>query len=219
MYHPSMRVRLARSILLLASAAAWAAPADVSAQGVDVGLNTAGLVSFQPVDSTYVGPSGPYLDRGLGGVGPGLSVGLDVVANRLALVFEYSTAWLSEVQQGRLVNGGRGPGRLHDSMVTGLAGAQLGHGGTRVQLLGGISHLAGTPTSNGVPRPTFEADLRRVAITGGIDIVAMRGRRASLLVTGRVYPRVQRSASAQQLGIGRDVFRAGAGVRWRLGSG
>ena len=213
-----MGVRLLRSMLLLTAAAMFAASADASAQGVDVGLNTAGLVSFQPIDSTYVGPSGPYLDRGLGGVGPGFSVGLDVVATRLALVFEFSTAWLSADQQGRLVNGGQGPGRLHDSMLTGLAGAQLGHGRTRVQLLGGISHLAGTPTSNGVPRTDFESALRRVAITGGIDVVAMRGRRASLLVTGRVYPRLQRSASAQQLGIGRDVFRGGVGVRWRLGS-
>ena len=96
-----MRVRCARSILRLTAAAVFAAPADASAQSVDVGLDTAGLVSFQPIDSSYV---------------------------------------------------------------------------------------------------------------------AMRGRRARLLVTGRVYPRLQRSASAQQLGIGRDVFRGGVGVRWRLGS-
>src|SRR6185436_440367 len=212
-------MRFTRAIVVLTAAAALAAPAGVSAQSADVGLNTAGLVSFQPIDSTYVGPSGPYLDRGLGGVGPGVSVGLDVAANRLALMVEYSTAWLSAVQQGRLVDGGHGTGRLRDSMLTGLAGAQVARGRTRFRLLGGVSHLAGTPTSNGIPRTDFEGALRRVAITGGIDVIARSGRRASLLFTGRVYPRLQRSRSAQELGIGRDVFRAGVGVRWRLGSG
>src|SRR6185295_8425348 len=118
-------MRFSRAIVMLTAAAALAAPAGVSAQSADVGLNTAGLVSFQPIDSTYVGPSGPYLDRGLGGVGPGFSVGLDVAANQLALMVEYSTAWLSAVQQGRLVDGGHGTGRLRDSMLTGLAGAQV----------------------------------------------------------------------------------------------
>lgn len=208
---------LARTVLLLTAAATMVVPTRALAQPVEVGINTAGLVSIQPVDSTYVGPSGPYLNRGLGGIGPGLSAGLNVVANRVALVFEYNTAWLSAEQQGRLVSGSIGTGRLRDSMITALAGAQLGRRG-QVQLLGGISHLGGTPTSNGQPRTDFDGTLRRVAITGGFDFVARAGRRASLLVTARVYPRLQRSESARQLGVGRDVYRAGVGVRWRLGS-
>ena len=50
-----------------------------------------GLASVQPADGSYVGS--PYLDKGIGGVGPGLAVGLNFVTRRrLALTFEFSTA-------------------------------------------------------------------------------------------------------------------------------
>jgi hypothetical protein len=102
-------------------------------------------------------------------------------------------------------------------LLTGLAGAHLGTGRTRTQLLGGISYLMGTPTSNGVPRYDRETNLRRVALTFGADIIAVVSPRAGLLVTGRVYPWLQRSESARELGVGRDVFRAGIGIRLSLG--
>jgi hypothetical protein len=195
-------------------ASAAAAPRRADAQDFSrVGFNTAGLVSIQPVDPLYVGPEGPYLDRGLGGSGPGLAMGVNVVKDRLALVFEYNTAWLSVAQQGRLVNGGSGTGRLRDSMLTALAGAQVGRRRTRAQLLGGLSYRMGTPSSNGVPRPDPAGEAFRGILTFGTDVITFIGPRASLLVMGRVYPWIQRGDSARQLGVGGNVFRAGVGVR------
>jgi hypothetical protein len=192
-------------------------PGRAHAQALSqIGFDVSGLVSIQPEDPTYVGPEGPYLDRGLGGAGAGFAIGVDAAAGRVALAFEYSTAWLSVRQSGRLVNGQAGIGRLQDSMVTALAGAQLGTGRTRTRLLGGGSYLLGTPSSNGVPRTDSDTDLFRGALTFGADIVTAVGPRASLLVVGRLYPWIDRSESARQLGVGRHVFRAGVGIRVAL---
>ena len=184
-----------------------------------VALNAAGLVSVQPVDGTFVGPSGPYLSQGLGGVGPGIAAGLNVVTRRrMALVFEYSTAWLSTYQQGRLVPAGVATSRLHDAMLTALVGADLGGGLLRTQLLAGISQVLDGPTSNGEAVDKDSADSPRPqAFTFGVDIVRTAGSRANLFVTARMYPWVGRSQRAQYLGIGTQVFRAGVGVRLGLG--
>jgi hypothetical protein len=193
---------------------AVAAPGRAHAQALSqIGFDASGLVSIQPEDPAYVGPEGPYLDRGLGGSGAGFAIGVDAAARRVALAFEYSTAWLSVPQRGRLVNGQAGIGKLQDSMVTALAGAQLGTGRTRTRLLGGGSYLIGTPSSNGVPRTDSDTDPFRGALTFGADVVTAVGPRASLLVAGRLYPWINRSESARQLGVGRHVFRAGVGIR------
>jgi hypothetical protein len=206
---------LVQLLMMMAFAVASAAPAHAQTPS-QVGFSAAGLVSIQPVDPAYVGPSGPYLNRGLGGLGPGLAIGLDVVAERVALVFEYSTAWFNVPQQGRLVNGGAGTGHLRDSMVTALVGAQLGRGRTRTRLLGGGSYLMGTPSSNGVPRTDSDDAPFRGALSFGADVVTAVGPRASVVVTARAYPWIDRSESARQLGVGRHVFRAGVGVRLAL---
>ena len=141
-----------------------------------------------------------------------------VIAGRFALVLEYSTGWLSVEQEGRLVPGGEGTGRLRDSMLTVLAGAQLGSGRIQTQILGGISHVLGTQSSDGVPVDDASTDLRRQVLTVGADVVRSVGARASLLVTLRVYPRLERSEQARELGVGREVYRAGVGVRLALGN-
>ena len=199
-------------------ALAFASAGPAHAQSTPrVGVNAAAVMSFQPVDSLYVGPSGPYLDRGLGGLGPGLAVGVDVRAEPVALVFEYSTAWFNVPQSGRLVNGGSGIGHLQDSMLTALVGAQLGRGRTQTRLLGGGSYLIGTPSSNGVSRTDGDDQPFPLALSFGVDVVTGVGPRTSVVVTGRAYPWIDRSESARQLGVGGHVFRAGVGVRLALG--
>src|SRR5688500_4919205 len=75
-----------------------------SAQPLEVGVTVQGLVSVQPAADYWVGS--PYLDRGRGGVAPGVSVGVDVTARRVALAVEYSTPSTIEViQRGRLITG------------------------------------------------------------------------------------------------------------------
>jgi hypothetical protein len=63
----------------------WLSAAQ-SAQPLEVGVTVQGLVSVQPVAHYWVGS--PYLDNGLGGVAPGVSVGIDVTAHRVALAVE-----------------------------------------------------------------------------------------------------------------------------------
>jgi len=207
-------------MLAVALSVAAAAPPSADAQELSsVGVDAAGLVSFQPVDGFYVGPAGPYLDRGLGGFGPGLSLGVNLVAKRLGLTLEYSTAWLSVEQSGRLVSGGTGVGRLRDSMITALAGIRVGQGRTDTQWLAGMSYVAGTPSSNDVPRSGPDGTPFRGVFTCGVDIITAITSTVNLLVTGRVYPQLERSESARQLGVGRDVFRVGIGVRLSVSKG
>lgn len=209
-----MLSRTAAFLLLVITAASEPAVAQTSETRVAV--TGAGLLSVQPVDDFYVGPVGPYLDKGLGGAGPGASAGLTVVTGgRLALTFEYSTAWLAVEQAGRLVSGGRGTGRLRDSMLTALVGAHTGMGATTTQALAGISRLMTTPTSSGDPIDDPGTDSRRLVFTAGLDVVTRLGSRSSLVVSGRGYF-VDRSARTRELGVGRYIFRIGAGLRVAL---
>jgi hypothetical protein len=213
-----------KKLCLLGLCAAVAVSQTAEAQSMDamVSVNGSGLASIQPIDDFYVGPSGPYLDKGLGGIGPGVSVGGNVVAGRrVVLNAEYSSAWLEVDQNGRLVTGGAATGRLHDSMLTAIGGAHLGNGTARVQVLGGVSRLFGTPTSSGVatdrPEESGTVGVRRVVPTAGLDLVHGLGSSISLLLTSRGYFFVDRSERARQLGIGRHIVRVGVGIRIAVG--
>src|SRR5262245_47199798 len=193
---------------------------NVHAQSsTSIAVNAAGLMSIQPVDSTYVGPSGPYLNEGLGGVGPGFAMGLNVITHRIALVFEYSMAWLSADQQGRLVPGGTAHTQLHDAMLTALVGTDGSVGPVRSQLLAGISQVLDDPTANGAsiydmaPRGP-----RRQTLTVGLDVTSATASRMNLVATLRVSPWVGGSPRREQLGIGNLVVRAGVGARIQIGS-
>ena len=205
--------RLAYGILSIAMTAATSR--NVHAQSfTSVGVNATGLMSLQPVDDTYVGPSGPYLDEGLGGVGPGFAVGLNVITHRIALVIEYSMAWLSADQQGRLVPGGTAHTQLHDAMLTALVGTDGSVGPMRSQLLAGISQVLDDPTANG--ESIYEKGShgpRRQALTVGLDVTSATASRVNFVATIRVSPWVGRTTGAQLLGIGEFVVRAGVGVR------
>jgi len=181
-------------------------------------VNAAGLMSVQPVDDTFVGPSGPYLNEGLGGVGPGLALGLNVNTRKIALVFEYSMAWLSADQRGRLVPLGTAKTRLHDAMLTALVGTDGNVGPIRSQLLAGISQVLDHPTANG--ESIDDSALRgprRQAFTVGLDVTSATSSRVNVVATVRVSPWVGRSPRAQQLGIGSLVVRTGVGVRIMVG--
>ena len=184
-----------------------------------VAVNAAGLISVQPVDSTYVGPRGPYLNEGLGGVGPGFAMGLNVITRRIALVFEYSMAWLSADQQGRLVPGGSAHTQLHDSMLTALVGTDGGVGPMRSQLLAGISQVLDDPTANGESiYGTASNGPRRLALTLGLDVTSATASRVNVVATIRVSPWVGGNPRREQLGIGSLVVRAGVGARIAIGS-
>jgi hypothetical protein len=90
--------KAAAGILLLCLAGLTAFPRSIAAQTTSTqrptdtvfSLTTTGLVSIQPGDGAYVG--WPYLDKPLGGVGPGFAVGLSLIERRgFAVAAELST--------------------------------------------------------------------------------------------------------------------------------
>lgn len=198
-----MRTRLVSSLFIALLFIATNAAAQAS-----VGLDLAGLVSIQPIDESWVGS--PYLDKGLGGVGPGLSGGIHAaMANGFTFGAEFSTAFFSEEQQGRLISGPREgvieTHTLHDAMVAGVAGYSHADGNTGIRYLFG----AGALLSDG------EKVEKTFVPTGGIDVLQRVSPRISLLFTGR-YAYVSRTSNGTALAAGSHIIRAGAGVRIKL---
>lgn len=209
----------------------------VSAQVQETQATAGGslLLSLQPVDDFYVG--GPYLNEGIGGLGPGMALTFNVVTPPgLVIAGEFSTAWFEVEQGGRLVPGacrvptpdcsyvgGSGTTRLHDSMLSGLVGVSRGQHRTRVHFLGGISWILKGPTVDGVELlldrdahdRRFARSSRPVVGTGGFDVThGLTGRLS--FAGGARYSYVRRNEQLRYLGIGNHLLRFGAGLRVRL---
>jgi hypothetical protein len=193
-----------------------AAPAVSSAQGPDIGVTGAGLLSIQPVDDSYVG--GPYLNAGLGGVTMGVGASLTAIANnRLLLGAEFSTARYEVEQSGRLVNGsGINEGQaklseLRDSLLVGLVGRVAGSGRARTQFVAGAGVASTSIARDGVT----QQEPTSAAFTGGADVLLAASSRVAFVLGAR-YTFIARDESATFRGIGKHVIRAGAGLRIRL---
>ena len=182
--------------------------ANEAAAQTDVAIDLVGLVSIQPVDESWVGM--PYLDVGLGGIGPGFGIaGHAVMSNGFTVGAEFSMAFFSELQEGRLISGSRlgvfEVNTLHDALLSGVAGYTQRSGNTAVRYLaGGGTLLSDRSKSHGPIVPT-----------GGIDVVHGLSNRAALVVTAR-YAYVPRNDNGTSLAAGSHVIRAGAGIRIRL---
>jgi hypothetical protein len=214
-----MKQRLIRGLL---AGLLWFLPHQSFAQTTEAGITFVGLASIQPIDDAYVG--GPYLSEGIGGVAPGFGVGGNVIwSNGVTVAIEYTTAHFEREQGGRLVDGVYGGGgphttRLKDSLLSGLAGYVAGTGTTRVMILGGVSAKLDLPTVDGVEREDLESEDENtfpLVFTGGVDVIRALSGRVSLTFGAR-YSFIDRKVSLQYLGIGRDVLRAGVGIRVRL---
>jgi hypothetical protein len=191
-------------------------PRESFAQGMDVGISGVALASIQPRDDTYIG--GPYLNEGLGGIGPGVGAGISVITpSGFVASGEFTTARFERQQYGRLVGGsGINEGiahtsRLHDSLLSALFGYAKSADRTRVLFLGGISVRLDEPTVDHVTR---DSGASPAAVTGGIDVLRMLGERTTLVVGGR-YSAVSRKHLAS-LGVGPHVLRIAAGIRVRV---
>lgn len=193
------------------------APVAVWAQGADFGVTATGLVSIQPVDDAYVG--GPYLNEGIGGSAPGFGAAASVIAsNGFTVAVEFSTARFAREQAGRLVPGGSGTTRLHDSLLSFLAGFAQTTGKTRVQFLLGGSALLDSPTVNGTDVKALLSDsdsVLPIQPTGGIDVFRSIFPRSTIVVGAR-YAYLERAENLRYLGIGPHLLRIGAGIRIRL---
>ena len=189
--------------------------------GADVNVSLQGIASWQPVDDTYVGS--PYLDKGLGGSGPGLALGVDTTLRRFVFAFEYSRAAIDVMQTGRLVNWEeRAEGQLRDSLFSFAAGASAWSSPEgSIQVLAGLSVLHGQPRQNGTPidapgsDPAAEESKGAIGFTAGANFVRELKGRIGVVASAR-YSVLPRSRRAEELGVGPHVFRFGGGVRIRL---
>jgi len=214
---------LALALVLLAATSS-SAQGPATAKRPSVNLSVLGLASIHPVDDAYVG--GPYLDRGLGGVGPGAAVMVDLVGpTGPTLAVEFSAANVDVFQTGRLVGGqdtgaGGATGRLRDPMLSILGGFTFGRTTTTTVVVG-PGYVDAVPTQDGerIDRfddPAVEEGAGQIAVGGGLHSRRALGHRVSLVASAR-YARVPRSLRAQELGVSPHVFRLGLGLSLRLG--
>jgi hypothetical protein len=204
------------TLLLIAVAPDLAAQTSAAP---DVAVSFQGIGSWQPVDDTYVGPSGPYLDKGLGGIGPGVAMGVDVTARRFAFSAEYNWAAINVTQTGRLVSG-TAEGQLRDSVLSLLAGPVWSSPKASIAALAGLSFVPRQPQQNGVsidtwPDPAANEGKGLIAFTTGALVYGPRTGRVGLVASAK-YSLLPRTRRAQELGVGPHVIRFGAGVRVRL---
>lgn len=184
----------------------------------EVILSAAALVSIQPGDDAYVGE--PYLDRGLGGVGPGAAIAVTLRHRMFAASVEWSAAPIEVEQRGRLATGAS-TGRLRDAMLSVLAGPEVPAAAFRFRLLAGVSRLGGGPAVDGVPIDETQEGMplsdgtAKYAPTAGFDLTRSWKDRVGLLGTLR-YSHIGRSEGARQRGVGPHVLRIGLGLSVRV---
>jgi hypothetical protein len=212
-------VRLCRSFVLpvigllsIATPARAQQPSqETSSNRTVVAATVVGLISIQPVDPTYVGPGGPYLDRGLGGNAFGAGAGLNILGpGWFSATVEVSTPGeISVSQHGRIVDGAA-EGRLRETLIGVLAG--WANKARTLQLQGGIGGIVGTPTLNGVE---ISDSGSHVAFGAGVDAAWPIASRISVVVDGRYWV-ASRAGRAPFIGVGDQIVRLGAGIRIRL---
>ena len=184
-----------------------------------------GVASVHPVDDTYVGH--PYLDHGLGGVGPGMALMVDLVTPTGAtFLAEVSAANVEVFQTGRLVDGrdtgvGGAIGRLRDPMVSVLGGFTFGRAAAAMSLVGGAAYADTVPSQDGrrIDRfddPAVEEGAGHFALVAGCHARRAVKERLSLVASAR-YALLPRSRRAQELGASPHIFRLGLGLSVRLG--
>ena len=187
------------------------------AQDLKAGVSATAGLTFNSVDSYYVGPDGPYLKEGLGGLGyPAASLAVDAGLGQLAVLGEVSYGALSKDLQGRLVPGGDGKGRVRDTLLSLLAGPQFSIRSTRLRLLGGVSRLHSEVSVDDVDIDPVPVPLRRTAFTVGGDAVWPAHGRIDYMGSVRITPGIDRTERARGLGVGHVATRVTFGIRIAL---
>lgn len=187
------------------------------AQDLTAGASATAGLTFNSVDSFYVGPEGPYLKEGLGGLGyPAASMAIDAGLGQLAVLGEVSYGALSKDLTGRLVPGGGGRGRARDTLLSLLAGPRFSIRSTRLRLLGGVSRLHSEVSVDDVDIDPVPVPLRRTAFTVGVDASWPARKQIDYMASVRVTPGIERSERAKGLGAGHVAARVTFGIRVAL---
>lgn len=204
-------------------AATLAMPQSANAQGTDVGLTGAALLSVQSTDQTW---QSPYLDGHIGGAAPGFGAGVSVIGEGgFTAIAELTSARFERVQRGRVIPGNCIPiplsfecsatTRLNDSLLSGLIGYARSAGRTRTLFLGGLSTLLDSATTNGVSIHDNVDVGGRIGFTGGMDVLIAVAPRIAIGVGAR-YTFIARSEPEIAIGAGSMIVRVLGGVRVRL---
>ena len=177
------------------------------------------LASWHPVDHSYIGE--PYLDKGLGGIGPGVSASVSVVApSGPTIALEFSTAAIEVRQSGRLVSG-TATGRLRDSVVSLLAGFTARPSSrSEIALLAGVGLAIGGVSQGGVAIDAADDPAVRegdgpIGFIAGVCVGRAITRRMRMVGSAR-YVVLPRSRRAEELGVSHHIVRVGAGIELRL---
>ena len=213
--HVSARMSIqggVRFVMVLAFLVGSFSPANAQA-ALDV--NVGALLSIQP--EGYDGTGGPYLDESLGGRAFGFSAGLDVASTSGPMVtFEVSSSLaLEQLQSGRFVVG-LGPtlARHRDTLLSILPGFRARSGnGVLLEPKGGISFMFGTPTRED---HDYDDPGGKVALTAGVDVVLPVTERIAVVPALR-YSHVFRGEDADFFGLGDEIWRVGASIRFSTG--
>ena len=213
---------LGRALWVILVIASW--PMRSEAQG-RTNLYVGPLVSIQPVGD---GIGLPYLDNGVGGVEPGVALGLERrTAGGILLALELSTTTtMRATQSGRLVfresgapcgpfgSDGCGPVEAthRDTLVSALVGKRFAQGRGGFELKAGASLIVGTPKQGDFE---IEDAAGSVALTAGLDVAIPLSDRVELVPSFR-YSRAFRGENDFYVGLGANIFRIGLGVRMSL---
>jgi len=213
MSHRTLAGHVAMSVVALSfmgsPAAAQQRLSSVSEKPI-AALTVVGLTTIQPADNTYVGANGPYSTAA--------SAASDSARLRPERPHSEQVLGDARSQHGigvrlpaRAVGGGSAEGTLRDTLVSMLAG--ISTRSRAVLLQAGVSWLVGTPRLNDVD--VDDPDARHLAFTAGFDGARPVGARTAIVANVR-YSIVQRTTRIVQIGVGRQIVRAGVGFRVRL---
>lgn len=208
-------------LMLLCADHTATAQGKVTSTQLSAIVSVLGVASVHPVDETNVGSV--YLDRGLGGVGPGAALMFEVVAPAgPTVIIEASAADLDVRQTGRMIDGnnagsGGATRTIRDPLCSTLGGFTFGHHPTTVAVAVGIGYVDPVPSLNGQGTDRLDDTVdNHLAFVVGAHVRRVFDGRFSVVASVR-YARVSRTPNAEYVGLSPHIVRIGAGISLRVG--
>jgi hypothetical protein len=214
-------MKVLRAMVVIALGAPLAAQVDAVEQPRQSAFSLTGavLISHQPEGGCPDGSCGPNLLTSVGGDPVGGFVGLELTARsgfEMALEAS-STAWLEGSDPNPCFGCSPDQIRHRDTLTSFLLGWRIAGDHAALDINVGASAVFGsTQFVSSALLASDTASTTAPAITGGFDISAAISRQLDVVALVR-YSRVSRAdADSTNAGLGKDIFRAGLGLRLRL---
>lgn len=217
-----MRLADAVMTLVILVAIPWSASAQDAAGAPlpsEASVTVSGIISVQTSGDVLESGSS-YLNKGLGGVVPGIAIAFGAAHSRAVFDVEFSTTTTISSRQ-QYVGGAYSfrastpfESKHTDTLLSFLAGVRTRHKRGWVDYKAGGSRIFGRPTVEG---EDFEdRDIAgKFALTIGVDWV-LRPKSSLQIVTGAKHSYAFRGRSNDEVFLGANILRVGVGVRWGL---